>query len=292
MNSFVDYTTEQAYWYHAWYETGEGKIIGGEQREVMGIGLGDVRFRTLLDIGCGTGFFTAWFSEIGFSAVGVDSSEAMLHVAREKCGDGVEFMLADAGKLPFDDRSFDVAVFATSLEFTPDAGAAITEAKRVAASEILLLMLNPDHRMNIARKKRAEYDGSVFRGARLIRPEALAKLFEDDGMWSGSLVIEPGHSPYYILKMTCKEVAENKNTSARLKKGAKTAKAFKYKKEGGSTMAAKVDKDKCTGCGTCVEACPLEAIKLENEKAVVDEETCTECGSCVSECPLEVISLP
>lgn len=57
-------------------------------------------------------------------------------------------------------------------------------------------------------------------------------------------------------------------------------------------MAAKVDKEQCTGCGTCVEACPLEAIKLENEKAVVDEETCTECGSCVSECPLEAISLP
>jgi len=57
-------------------------------------------------------------------------------------------------------------------------------------------------------------------------------------------------------------------------------------------MAAKVDKEQCTGCGTCVEACPLEAIKLENEKAVVDEETCTECGSCVSECPLDAISLP
>ena len=57
-------------------------------------------------------------------------------------------------------------------------------------------------------------------------------------------------------------------------------------------MAAKVNKEKCTGCGSCVEACPVEAIKLENEKAVIDEEECTECGVCVDECPEEAISLP
>jgi ferredoxin len=57
------------------------------------------------------------------------------------------------------------------------------------------------------------------------------------------------------------------------------------------TMAAKVDTDKCTGCGLCVEACPVEAITLENEKAKVDEGTCVDCGACVSECPNEAISV-
>ena len=32
-----------------------------------------------------------------------------------------------------------------------------------------------------------------------------------------------------------------------------------------------------TGCGTCEEVCPVEAIKVENEKAVVDKETCVDC---------------
>lgn len=223
MNSFADYNLEQARGYHSWYESGEGKATGGEQREVMGIGLGDARGRSLLDIGCGTGFFTAWFGEIGFRAVGIDSSESMLQFARQKYGNGIEFMLADAGKLPFDDRSFDVAVFATSLEFMADAGAAIREAKRVAASEILLLMLNPDHPINVARKKKAESDGGVFRGARFPRPEELERLFNDYERWSGTFVVEPEHSSYYVLKMgdkAAEEGADKSNQPARTKQPA------------------------------------------------------------------------
>jgi len=55
-------------------------------------------------------------------------------------------------------------------------------------------------------------------------------------------------------------------------------------------MAAKVDKEKCTGCGICVDACPVEAIKIENDKAVISDD-CTECGACENECPNNAISL-
>ncbi len=56
-------------------------------------------------------------------------------------------------------------------------------------------------------------------------------------------------------------------------------------------MAATVDAEKCTGCGSCVEVCPVEAIKVENDVAVVSEDTCTECGLCENECPTEAISV-
>jgi ferredoxin len=56
-------------------------------------------------------------------------------------------------------------------------------------------------------------------------------------------------------------------------------------------MAAKVDAEKCTGCETCVESCPLEAISMKEGLAVVDQETCGDCGACIDACPVEAISL-
>ena len=55
-------------------------------------------------------------------------------------------------------------------------------------------------------------------------------------------------------------------------------------------MVAVVDKDKCTACGSCAEACPVDAIKIE-DKATIDKENCIDCGTCVDECPEEAISL-
>ena len=56
-------------------------------------------------------------------------------------------------------------------------------------------------------------------------------------------------------------------------------------------MAVKIDEEKCTGCGSCVEVCPVDALKLENDKAKVDGDTCIDCGTCVDECPVEAIEL-
>ncbi len=55
-------------------------------------------------------------------------------------------------------------------------------------------------------------------------------------------------------------------------------------------MAVIVDQEKCTGCGTCEEVCPVEAIKADSDKAVVDQETCVDCGTCIDECPEKAIS--
>jgi ferredoxin len=46
-----------------------------------------------------------------------------------------------------------------------------------------------------------------------------------------------------------------------------------------------IDEELCTGCGTCVEECPVGAITLQtNDLAVIDDQTCIRCGTCHDDC--------
>lgn len=55
-------------------------------------------------------------------------------------------------------------------------------------------------------------------------------------------------------------------------------------------MAAKVDQDKCSGCGKCAEICPVQAINIENEKAIISDD-CIECGACLNACSKDALSI-
>jgi electron transfer flavoprotein alpha subunit len=46
--------------------------------------------------------------------------------------------------------------------------------------------------------------------------------------------------------------------------------------------------EKCKGCKLCIAACPFDAIKVENKKAII-LDNCTLCGACVSSCKFEAI---
>ena len=54
----------------------------------------------------------------------------------------------------------------------------------------------------------------------------------------------------------------------------------------------KVDNEKCTGCGECVDICPDEVYELQDEKSIpVNAEECTGCESCVEVCEQEAITV-
>ncbi len=59
-----------------------------------------------------------------------------------------------------------------------------------------------------------------------------------------------------------------------------------------STFIVSRDDDECTDCGTCIEACPIDAIKQNNgESPIIDESICVGCGVCALKCPSEALHL-
>jgi ferredoxin len=50
-----------------------------------------------------------------------------------------------------------------------------------------------------------------------------------------------------------------------------------------------VDQDGCTGCGECVEECPVDTISIEDEVAEIDMDNCIRCGRCHEVCPEDAV---
>ena len=48
---------------------------------------------------------------------------------------------------------------------------------------------------------------------------------------------------------------------------------------------------KCTGCGSCAEVCPLEAIKIKNNKAKINKNECAGSDVCIDKCQTEALSI-
>jgi NAD-dependent dihydropyrimidine dehydrogenase PreA subunit len=58
-----------------------------------------------------------------------------------------------------------------------------------------------------------------------------------------------------------------------------------------SGLVARVDQDKCNGCGTCIERCIFHARKLQNGKSLVIKDECYGCGLCTTTCPTGAVKL-
>jgi ferredoxin len=48
----------------------------------------------------------------------------------------------------------------------------------------------------------------------------------------------------------------------------------------------KIDTNKCTGCGGCIDLCPEIAISMINDVVTVNQELCTGCSICIKVCPM------
>ena len=53
-------------------------------------------------------------------------------------------------------------------------------------------------------------------------------------------------------------------------------------------MPVKVIADNCVACGNCADACPHNAITID-DIAIIDASKCVDCGSCIDECSSDAL---
>ncbi|MBN2619557.1 4Fe-4S binding protein [candidate division WOR-3 bacterium] len=58
-----------------------------------------------------------------------------------------------------------------------------------------------------------------------------------------------------------------------------------------ANYCARIDRDACTDCGTCMDRCQVQAIADEDGQTVIIPDRCIGCGLCITGCPSEAIEL-
>lgn len=118
---------------------------------------------SIVEIGCGTGYYSEVFSTLAgpVSYVGIDYSAAMVAGAR-KDYPRERFVMADATRLPFRDRSFDIGFSGNSLMHIPDYTAAIMETARIARRWCVFHSVPVVDRRPTTRMRKKAYGVDVF----------------------------------------------------------------------------------------------------------------------------------
>jgi SAM-dependent methyltransferase len=111
-----------------WAETEAQQVPTYEEAiRRIGISPGD----SVLEVGCGSGVFLELAARRGATVAGIDASEALAEIARERVP-GAEVRVGEMEHLPYADASFDVVCGFNSFFFADDMTAALSEAARVA----------------------------------------------------------------------------------------------------------------------------------------------------------------
>jgi SAM-dependent methyltransferase len=157
--------------YDAWYDADRGRWIGEiEYQLVVGL-LEPQPGEQVLDVGCGTGWFTRRLAQRDrLRVTGVDIDTKALEFARQH-DHLASYAQADALNLPFEDGAFDRVISITALCFVSNWRHALSEIIRVCHSRFVVGVLN--HNSLLWMTKGRSGGVGAYRGAHWHRPREI-----------------------------------------------------------------------------------------------------------------------
>jgi ubiquinone/menaquinone biosynthesis C-methylase UbiE len=175
---------DRAHAYDAWYATGLGAAAHRSELDLVAELAAPAPGERALDVGCGTGVYTAWLAGHGLDVTGLDRDPAMLAAAHAKAP-AARLLEGDATALPFADADFDLAVAVTLFCF-------LDAAQRLAAARELVRVVRPGGRVVVgelaryslwaARRRLEGWRGSAtWRRAHFSTAGELRRLLADAG---------------------------------------------------------------------------------------------------------------
>lgn len=155
--------------YDAWYATPRGAWIGATEYALARRELAARPGESLLDVGCGTGWFTRRFAADGSNAAGLDPNPEWLAYARAHSAADIRWVEGDARRLPFPDASFDCVASIAALCFIPDERQAVAEIVRVTRRRFVIGWLNRASLLYRHKADSGAYRGATWRAAHEVR---------------------------------------------------------------------------------------------------------------------------
>lgn len=136
--------------------------------------------KSLLDLGCGIGFMTSFFSR-KCKVYGVDISYNSLKLALDN-DKRTSFINADALLTPFKDNSFDYVISSEVIEHIEDGCSFVKELKRITKYNGIILLSTPSVDGILKVSKRCHEHGSEYHYKIGYSKNELLSIFQKNGL--------------------------------------------------------------------------------------------------------------
>jgi ubiquinone/menaquinone biosynthesis C-methylase UbiE len=187
--------------YDKWYETKIGDYADQVETNCAFTLFQPKPGMKILDVGCGTGNFSIKMARQEADVAGVDISEKMLALARNRAAQenlAIEFKKMDSQNLTFQDNTFDGVFSMATIEFVSDPDKMIEEMLRVCkkGGPVVVGTINRDSTWGeLYRDPEFQKNVPVFKYADLKTPEDLSKIKKEFFIKVNECLFLPPNTP-------------------------------------------------------------------------------------------------